>query len=152
MQHEREWAKLKKKYRRLPDWKWLKANFHIKVEDGNLIESVRVSVSDKLDQVAHEMIEPIIGSNENYCCYFERKMLSEAERDKMFEIYRQLLALLWQSNRLAVDFSDKGFADWLTKICADWERLKPAITKMFDKLATGWQNYKKQTEETAYHG
>lgn len=152
MQHEREWAKLKKKYRKLPDWKWLKANFKVKVEDGNLVDSVRVAVSDKLDQVAHDMIEPIIGNSESYCCYFERRMLAETEREKLFEIYRQLLTLLWQGNMLAIDFSDKGFADWLAKVHTDWERLKPVITTMFGKLATGWQNYKKPTEETCYHG
>ncbi len=152
MQNEREWTKLKKKYRKLPDWKWLNANFKIKVEGGNIMESVRIAVSDKLDQVAHDMIEPIIGSSESYCCYFEKRMLTEAERDRMFEIYRQLMALIWSSNKIAVDFSEKNSAEWLSKVYADWEKLKPVITAMFSKLADGWQKYKKPTEETSYHG
>ena len=152
MQPEREWAKLKKKYRKLPDWKWVSDNFKIKTEDGNLCDNVRLAVEDKLDHVAHDMIEPIIGGGENYCCYFERRMLSEAERNRLFELYKQLMALLWAGNMLAVEFSEKDFADWLSTVKAGWEELKPELSVTFEKLATGWKTYKKPAGETTYHG
>lgn len=152
MQAEREWAKLKKRYRKLPEWGWLNANFHIKVEGENVIESVRLAVSDKLGEVAHDMIEPIIGGGENYCCYFERRMLTGSERERMFDVYRQIMALLWVSNHLAVSFSERDFAEWLATVHNGWEKLKPIITDMFDKLADGWTEYKRTAAETSYHG
>ncbi|MBU5557524.1 MAG: hypothetical protein QW751_03270 [Candidatus Aenigmatarchaeota archaeon] len=152
MQPEREWAKLRKKYRKLPDWKWLDANFRIKIEEGRLVDNVRIGIMDKLDHIAHDMIEPIIGGGENYCCYFERRMLTEAERERMFDIYRQLMAILWVGNHIAVEFSEKDFAEWVTTVYNDWEKLKPVITELFDKIAVGWTEYKKPSTETAYHG
>jgi len=152
MQAEREWAKLKKKYKKLPDWKWIDDNFRIKIEEGTFAENVRLSVTDKLSHIANDMIEPIIGGSENYCCYFERRMLSVVERERLFDVYRQLMALQWVSNHIAVDFSEKDFANWMITVYNGLEKLKPIIIEMFDKLALGWSEYKRPPIETSYHG
>ena len=152
MQAEKEWAKLKKKWRKLPEWSWLFKNFHPKTEEGILTMNVQNAVMNKLDIVAREMIEPIIGGSENYCCYFERRMLSDTEREHLFEIYRQLMAMLWKGNKLAVDFSEKEFAEWLSDTRKNWDAMKPKLSKFYEKLAISWEKYKKPAEETAYHG
>lgn len=152
MQAEKEWAKLKKKLRKLPDWSWIDKNFHPKTEEGKIMVNVQRAIMDKLDYVARDMIEPIIGGSENYCCYFERRMLSETEREHLFEMYRELMAILWHGNKIAIDFSEKDFAGWLSDVKKSWDVLRPKLARFYEKIATSWEKYKKPAEETAYHG
>lgn len=153
MRPEAEYSKLKKKYRKLPEWTWLRKNFKIKIEeDGHILEQIRSSVVEKLDLMARSIIEPIIGGAENYCCYYERAMLSAEEKKEMFQIYKTLQALLWESNMLAVDFSEKGAAEWLAEVKKDFDAVQPKLVKFCKRLADGWGKYKKSEVETAYHG
>jgi hypothetical protein len=153
MQPKAEYSKFKKKYRKLPDWDWLNKNFKIKIEDdGQLLDQIRSAVVEKLDMITHSIIEPIIGGGENYCCYYERGMLSHEERLEMFQLYKVLQSLLWKSNSVSVDFSEKAVADWLIGMKEEFDRIRPDLTRICDKLSIGWKNYKKEEVETAYHG
>lgn len=141
------------KYPKIPDWEWLNRNFKLKFEDeGHLLEHVRSSVSDKLDAITHSIVEPIIAGGENYCCYFERKMLTDVQKNELWEVYTQLQALLWRSNALSVDFSEKAVADWLIDVKGTLDKTKPRLLAICGRLAEGWQKYKRETTETAYHG
>jgi hypothetical protein len=153
MQGKVEYSKLRKKYKKLPDWEWVNKNFRLKFEDeGPVLDQVRASVVEKLDMMAHSIIEPIIGGGENYCCYYERGMLTPVEKEQMFEIYKALQSLLWKSNAIAVDFDEKDAADWLADVKGKFEDLGPALVKLCEKLSAGWGTYKKHEVETAYHG
>ncbi|MBI4015501.1 MAG: hypothetical protein HY362_02170 [Candidatus Aenigmarchaeota archaeon] len=147
-----DYLKLEKKYKGLPEWKWLSTNFRVKLENGGLVEQVRHSVSEKLDNVSHSLIEPIIGPGESYCCWFERKMITDTDRDELFNIYRQLQALIWRSNKISITESEKDFAEWLIRVEKEWEGLRPALEKFCMKLEEGWLKYKKPIESTSYHG
>jgi hypothetical protein len=153
MQGKAEYSKLRKKYKKLPEWEWLSRNFKIKFEDeGHVLDQVRASVVEKLDMMAHSIIEPIIGGGENYCCYYERGMLNTDEKAQMFDIYKVLQALLWKSNSIAVDFDEKDAADWLAEVKGKFEKIGPSLVKLCEKLSEGWGSYKKHEVETAYHG
>lgn len=153
MQPRAEYSKLKKKYKKLPDWEWLNRNFKIKIEeDGHILEQVRCSIVEKLDMMARSIIEPIIGGGENYCCYYERGMLTSEEKAQMFEVYKVLQSLLWRSNSIAVDFNEKDAAEWLADVKEKFENMRPNLVKLCDKLSEGWGAYKKHEVETAYHG
>jgi hypothetical protein len=153
MQGKVEYSKLNKKYKKLPNWEWLNKNFKIKIEDeGHILDQVRAAVVEKLDMMARSIIEPIIGGGENYCCYYERSMLTTDEKSEMFEIYKNLQALLWKSNSIAVSFEEKDAAEWLIEMKNKFEELRPKLVKLCDKLSDGWTTYKKHEVETAYHG
>jgi len=148
-----KYLKIQAKHPKLPEWDWLNRNFRLKVEeDGHVLEHVRASVVEKLDVLARSTIEPIIAGGESYCCYFERRMLTEVQKDEMFDIYRRLQALLWRSNALSVDFSEKAMAEWLADVRVEMERIKPRMLAICGRLSDGWLSYKKQPTETAYHG
>jgi len=153
MQGKAEYSKLRKKYKKLPEWEWLDRNFKMKMEEeGPLLDQVRCSVVEKLDLMARNIVEPIIGGGESYCCYYERGMLTPAEKEQLFEIYKVLQSLLWKSNSLAVDFEEKGTAEWLADVKEKFEEVGPNLIKICEKLSDGWCNYKKHEVETAYHG
>jgi hypothetical protein len=116
------------------------------------MEAIRHAVADKLNFAARNLLEPIIASSENYCCYFERRMLGEGERDKLFEIYKKVMSLLWTSSRVALDMEEKEWANWLIKVKNEWESLRKPLAEMCTKLSIGWEKYEKPSRETVYHG
>lgn len=152
MQQKEQYAKIRKKYKQLPDWGWIDKNFSIKEDDGPILDQVRKSIADKLDIIARSMIEPIISGGNNFCCFFERKMLSGAEKEEMFEYYKTLQSLLWQSNAIGVEFSEKDAAKWIANAKKDFEKMKPRLLNISGKLSNGWRNYKSSNVETMYHG
>jgi len=153
VQGKAEYSKLQKKYKKLPDWDWLNKNFKIKIEDeGHILDLVRSSMVEKLDMIAHNIIEPIIGGGESYCCYYERGMLTPQEKEQMFDAYKVLQSLLWKSNAIAVDFDEKDAVEWFADVKKSFESVSPILVKLCSKLSYGWGNYKKKEVETAYHG
>ncbi len=147
----KEYAKLRKKYKKLPSWEWIEKNFHFKPEDGLIIEQVKRNMFEKLEAIAEDM-ESLISVGESIESFFERKMLTQQERERLFETYKILKSLIWSCNRISIECNEKQHADWIVSTKEQWERLKPDIAKFCEKLAEGWKNYRKPEAETSYHG
>ncbi len=148
-----QYLKLKKKHKHLPDWNWLSENFRIKhEEDAPVLENARASATEKLENILRGIIEPLLSGNENFCCFFERKFISQAEKDELFEIYKNLQALLWRSHELQISFSEKAAVEWLADLKTSWTKFSPKLQHFTKKISHGWENYKKTEVETAYHG
>jgi len=153
MRPKEKYSRLRKRYKKIPEWKWLQANFKLKIEeDGHILEQIRASVVEKLDTMARSIIEPIIGGADSYCCFYERTMLTAQEKKELFNIYKTLQGLLWKSNALAVSFSEKDAARWLAEVKEKFEYIQPKLVKICKKLSDGWLKYKKSEVETVYHG
>ncbi len=153
MQPSDEYSKFCKKFNGAPSWDWLNKNFKIKVEEeGFLLEQVRNSITEKLDMIARSVIEPIVSGGENFCCFYERGMLSAQQKAMLFEIYKNMQALLWKSNALNVNFSEKAAAEWLAQVKQVFDKYRHPLVEICERLAAGWENYKKSEVETAYHG
>lgn len=148
---EKDYAKLKNKNKNLPEWKWIENNFRPEFEEGNFLEQLREEITGKIGETKN-MIEPLIAGSENYCCWFERKFLSAKDKEDLFNIYKDLLSLIWFSNKINVNFSEKNHAEWLSEVRKIWEKWKDRISSIFDKISVNWKDYKKPVEETTYHG
>ncbi len=153
MSPEKEYVKLRKKYKKLPEWSWIQKNFKMKFDDeGPVLEEIRHGMTDKIENIAQNVIEPVISMSESYCCWFERKMITPQEKDKMFQIYKQLLSLIWASNRVSVEFSEKDLAEWIVEVKKHWDPMKNGVVAFCKTLETGWKTYESKEEKTAYHG
>jgi len=153
MQPKEEYAKICKKHKGMPSWDWLNKNFKIKIEDEiPLLEQIRTNVVEKLDTIARSVLEPIISGGENFCCFYERGMLTPQDKDKIFQIYKQMQSLLWKSNALSIDFSEKAATEWLTSVKEIFDGNKVPLLEICNKLSAGWINYKKAGSDTSYHG
>lgn len=147
----KEYSKLRKKYKKLPSWGWVEKNFCFKPEDGPILAEVKHNIFEKLESVAEDL-ESLISVGENIESFFERKMLTQQERDELFDVYKNLKSLLWSCNKVSIEYSEKQAAEWIVSAKESWEKLKPDIIKFCDKLSTGWKTYKKPETDTSYHG
>ena len=154
MSFEAEYKKLKKKYKHLPDISWIKSRIRIEYEEGGLpaIEQLRIAIDHKLTFFARNIIEPIVSTNESFCCWFERKMINESEKKVLFENYKKMMSLLWRHTNLNLVSSEKSQADWIADVKKYLDANEKEMERIFDKISVGWKEYKKIDSETAYHG
>lgn len=147
-----EYPRLKKKYKKLPSIDWIKENFPFSPEqEMPILVQIGKAVNEKLNSVI-ETIESLISGGESYRSYFEARMLSREEKEKLFDVYRNLQELVWGSNKFSIERKEKEYVEWLINLKERWEKLKPLITKFCEKMETSWKEYKKETASTAYHG
>lgn len=147
----KEYTKLRKKYRKLPAWDWVEKNFFFKPEEGLILVQIKRAIFEKFENIAEDM-EPILAVGESLESFYERKMLAQKERDKLFEIYKNLQFFLWSCNKISVEYDEKEHANWIISAKKSWEKIKPEIAKFCEKLANGWKTYQKPEAETGYHG
>ena len=145
-----DYEKFRKKHPKTPSWKWLNDNFNIKDEDG-FKGSVHIAITGKL-MFSKDQIEPLLSNSENYCCWFERKMVSKQDKDDLFELYKVLQYLIWGSGKAKIMEDDKSFALWLVNVRENWDEIRPKIIEFMEKISDGWKNYKVKKESTIYHG
>lgn len=132
MPASKEYETLKKKYK-LPDWKWVERNFIFKVEqDIQILVQLRRAMADRLDTIS-EILEPIITPAENYSSFLERKMLSIQEREKTFEIYKQLQSFLWASDKISLEYDEREYVEWIISMKDFWEKIKSDLASLFKK-------------------
>lgn len=151
MAEPKEYAKLRKKYRKLPSWEWVGKNFCFKPDDGPMLAQIKCNMFEKFESIAEDM-ESIISVGESLESFYERKMLTPQERDKMFEVYKALKSMIWSCNRVSIECNERQQAEWIVSTKESWEKIKPEIAKFCDKLAQGWKTYKKPEADTSYHG
>lgn len=152
MTSEKQYQKLKQKYKNLPDFKWLEENFNLKLEeDQPLLEQIREQVEKKIIGI-RDLIEPIIGASETYSSWFERKMVTDREKEELFKIYRKLQIVYWRLNKVGLGSPEKDYAELFASVKELWNDLKPTLTSIFDKIMISWEKYNKKDIETSYHG
>ncbi|MFZ3076881.1 MAG: hypothetical protein WA139_00315 [Candidatus Aenigmatarchaeota archaeon] len=147
----KEYAKLRKKYKKLPSWDWVEKNFFFKPEEGPMLVQIKRNMFEKFESVCEDM-ESLLSVGENLESFYERKMLNQQERDKLFELYKIIKSLLWSCNKISIDYNEKQHADWIVSAKDSWDRMKPGIAKFCEKLSEGWKTYKKPETDTSYHG
>lgn len=154
MSERKEYEKIRKKYKKLPKWKWIEANFKIKTEEEwHVLEIIRYSIAEKLSIVGKIIIEPIVSGGRDYSSYLERRMFSKKELEELFKVYQEIQELGWKSASLKVDeFSEKSFVEWITEVKKEWDVLRPKAVKLCKKISKGWGEFKKPEQNTAYHG
>lgn len=147
----KEYAKLRKKYKKLPSWEWIERNFCFKPEEGLIFEQIKRSMFEKMESIAEDM-ESLISVGESIESFFERKMLNQQDRERLFETYKILKSLIWSCNRISIECDEKQHVEWIISAKSSWEKIKPEIAEFCDKLAQGWKTYKKPEADTSYHG
>ena len=149
---EKKYQRLKKKYKKLPNLKWLEENLNIKLEEGfPVLEQIRSQTVEKLLKT-RDMIEPLIGASETYSSWFEKKMITQKEKEELFKIYKKLQIIFWKANKIGLGSPEKDYVVWIKSLKGFWDEIKPALTSIFEKIAVGWEKYHKKEIVTYYRG
>ncbi|MCX6816180.1 MAG: hypothetical protein NT120_05000 [Candidatus Aenigmarchaeota archaeon] len=137
----------------LPRYNDLKATFKFDVENFESIDQIRSEISDKLFSLSERVIEHIIVGGESYCCLFEQDMVTQEERQSMFEIYKKLQVLKWENNLLSIKPNEKKTGEWIRKTWDLWNSdIESEMTKICKKLSVAWSDLRFKEEKIHYSG
>lgn len=138
----------------LPQLASLTEKFDIELNaDDELLEQLRIEMSDKLFTFSERILEPIMAGSDSYSSLFEQDMLSKKERQEIFRLYKKIQALKWENNMLSISKDDKMTAEWIKKTWELWNtELEFYLSTICKKLADSWTNMNFPKEKTNYHG
>ena len=138
----------------LPKLNELKNTFKFELNNEHeIFDQIRTEISDRLFSFSDRIVEPIIAGSESYCCLYEQNMVTDNERQEMFEIYKKIQELKWENNLLMLNPNEKDTAEWISKTWALWNNeMTATLSRVCKKLSLGWKNMKIKDEKTYYQG
>ena len=147
-----EYKKIEKRLR-LPNLGELKKIFNFEIEkEENNFNQIRKEISEKLFDFSEKIIEPIIYGSDSFCSLFEENMITEEERERVFEIYKKIQSLKWENNLLLIRPDEIKSAKWIKKAWNLWKKeLENELVIFCKKLSANWKTLKIKTEKTNYH-
>ena len=138
----------------LPQFDELREKFKIDVEeDDKIFDQIRNDMSEKLFMFSERIIEPVIGGLDSFSCMFEQNMVTEAERQELFSVYKKIQMLKWENNILLISPDDKKIAEWIKKTWDFWNSdMQEKMLKFSVKMSSGWSNLKFKKDKSIYLG
>ena len=138
----------------LPQLNELKETFKFDIEENEKIfDQIRNEISERLFNFTEKIIEPIIAGSDSYSCLFEQEMLSDRERQRLFNLYKKIQVLKWENNLLMVQPDEQRAAEWVKKTWELWNKeLESELSVVCKKLSDSWGNIKFENPNQNYHG
>ncbi|MBS3151028.1 hypothetical protein J4443_01465 [Candidatus Woesearchaeota archaeon] len=136
-----EYEKLSKKYS-LPKFEQLDEEFEIRAieldKSGILIKAILRGITNKLN-IFMSYLEPIITAPpQNIHSLIEVRNLSDADRSRVFEFYKEISVLLHEN--LAVELkSEREIAQQIKKVWKLWPKIKGEEINLLDKTTLAWK-------------
>ena len=149
-----EYKRMQEKFS-LPHFKKLKETFKFELENNNdeVLDHIRVEMSDRIFSFTERIIEPIIAGDETFSSIFEQGMVTDDERKRLFELYKKIQVLKWENNLLMMKGDQKETAKWVAKTWEFWNNeLEKKLSELCKKMSINWSTLKFKEEKTTYHG
>lgn len=138
----------------LPSFNDLDAEFEISSieQETGILKNICKNIYQRLDQCT-KFIEKIIQPDANsYIDLYECKFFTHAEKDKLFEIFRQLMYVNRALIELDLLAEEKPFAEFIKQFNADWTQMKKTIHPYITKLKNVWKEEQIGKEHLDYFG
>lgn len=138
---------LKKKYEELmrkhglPDFDSINREFELnKIEDEHFLSrNLRRLLVDKIDSflaTLHDVIQP----DTNAASMYESRVFDEAQKARIFEIFKILMYYKRNSLELEIIGDERSDCRFISEFYNEWQRIKPDVLKMAQKLRLSWKN------------
>ena len=152
---EEEYKKLQEKHTELPKISEMFEDFDIykidETEPVYLIRAVRRAVNEKISAYLHLFELFINPSNPPYFVLTALKNLDESDNVQIKEMYKQLSKSQIEVMRLDTVYHEKKEIDFVIKEFGLWQKMKPKIMKIIDKLDEGLDK-EEISKERGYFG
>ena len=137
----------------LPHLNELKERFKFDIEENEKIfDQIRNEISERLFTFTEKIIEPVIAGSDSYSCIFEQEMLTEKDRQKLFDIYKKIQVLKWENSLLMLQPDEKKAAVWVKKTWELWDsEIEEELSKTCRKLSNSWKDLRFKTEHSTYN-
>ena len=137
----------------LPQLNELKETFKFDLEEnGKIFDQIRSEVSERLFTFTEKIIEPVIAGSESYSCIFEQEMLSDEERQRLFDLYKKIQALKWENNLVMLQPDEKKAAEWVKKTWEFWNNeLEAELSSLCKKMSNNCDTLTFKSDKPTYN-
>ena len=143
---------LRKKYR-LPGFDELDAEFEISAieAESGLLREVRKQISEKVGNVS-SLVEEVLQPDTNLVNLYESRVFDEAEKQRLFELYKRLMVVDRTLVELMIANDEKLDAEFIKSFAAEWKKTKPELLRFVRKLKESWEKETEKGEAVGYMG
>ena len=151
--HERdmkaEYSKLQQKHQ-LPSLDVLDREFSVGQLDqtGFALRSVANKMQDRCDYV-RKMLGDLIQPDNHIADMQEAESLGQAEKKKVFEIFRKLSYYSKELVLQDLDYDEKACAELIKKLFAEWAAIKPDLVSVLSSARDTWNGSKVSRQDSA---
>ena len=120
--------------------------------DGSMVlMSVRNEMVKRINDISKDL-EAVIAGYDRFSSSIERKTFSRNDRIRLFETYRLLQQLFWDS-RLACEKDEADIAKWINFFMKAWKNtVKNELIWYYSKMKESWAEIKDSDTEVKYVG
>ena len=148
-----KYRKMQEKFN-LPHLNELKNRFRLDIEpDEEIFEQIRSEISDRIFNFTEKIIEPLIGLSDCLSSLYEQSMITDPERNNLFDLYKKIQVLKWENSLLIIHPDESKNAEWIKKTWELWDgELEGKLTKLCRKMSLEWKILRFEEEKENYHG
>ncbi len=143
---------LRKKYK-LPGFDELDSEFEISAieAESGLLREIRKQISEKVSDVS-SLFQTILQPDTNLVDLYESRVFDEAEKQRLFELFKKLMVTDRTLMELAIENDEKLDAEFIKSFTAEWKKTKPELLKFIKKLRDSWEKDTDEGEAAGYMG
>ncbi|MBI4896052.1 MAG: hypothetical protein HY832_00695 [Candidatus Aenigmarchaeota archaeon] len=138
----------------LPKLKDLQEKFKFDIEsDASIFDVIRNEMSDRVFSMTERVIEPILMGSESFSSLFEQDMVTQKERERLFQIYKKIQVLKWENTMLMIRPDDQKIAKWIKKTWDLWNNeIEKEFVELCEKFSGHWDTLTIKEGKSDYHG
>ena len=145
--------KLKKRYK-LPDYEKLDFDFEISTIENPqvfLLRNIRRKMMEKVEYFT-KFLEDLLQAEPSLPTLYECRFFSDAEKIKIFDLYKNLMRINREATMLAIDDGEQEDADFIRKTSEEWPSIRENLRKIAAKARQGWIKEPASKEDLGYLG
>ena len=138
----------------LPDYDSLDLEFEIyALEDAKyLLRAILEKMVRKIDDSVKILEDVLYPDSSSYSSIFETRAMSEADKDKILRLHKDLMIIVREALYLSMDYEEEELAKFICGILSKWQSIKPSLKKVALKLKQVWESENFENESVKYMG
>lgn len=143
---------LRKKYK-LPGFDELDSEFEISAieAESGLLREIRKQISERVGDVS-SLLQAVLQPDTNLVDLYESRVFNEAEKQRLFELYKRLMVADRTLIELSVENDEKMDAAFIKSFTVEWKKLRPELVNFIKKLKESWEKDTEEEEAAGYMG
>ncbi len=143
---------LRKKYK-LPGFDELDSDFEIGLieAESNLLREIRKQIGEKVRDVS-SIFQTVLQPDTNLVDLYESRVFDEAEKQRLFELFKKLMVVDRTLIELAIENDEKLDAAFIKSFAAEWKKTKPELLRFVRRLRDYWEKETDEGEAAGYMG
>ncbi len=143
---------LRKKHK-LPGFDELDSEFEVSAieAESGLLREIRKRIGEKVSDVS-SIFQTVLQPDTNLVDLYESRVFNEAEKQRLFELYKRLMVVDRTMAGLSIENDEKLDAAFIKSFTAEWKKLKPELAGFIKKLKESWEKETEEGEAAGYMG